>query len=79
PANEKIRASSGDALRITHRYSEEVGVILQESRGLEATYVPQGDEIYVRCLVTSSRPMDFPLRDGDKQRAWLQPVIYSRK
>jgi hypothetical protein len=78
PANEKIRASSGDALRITHRYSDEVGVLLQESRGLEATYVPQGDEIYVRCLVTSSRPMDFPLRDGDKQRAWMQPVIYSR-
>ncbi len=74
--NEKIRASSGDALRITHRYSDDVGEILKESRGTEAHYTPSGDEIYVRCYIESSMPQEFPLHEDDRQRAWLQPVVY---
>lgn len=72
--NQKIRTASGEALRITHRYSDDVGAVLQSSDGLEAIYDFKGDELYVRCLIESSRLMEFPLREGDRMRAWLQPV-----
>lgn len=75
--NSKIRTASGEALRMTHRYSEEVGEILQESEGLTARYIPKGDELYVRCYIESSRKMTYPLHEGDKMRAWLQPVVIS--
>lgn len=74
--NSKIRTTSGEALRITHRYSDDVGEILQVTKGKYASYQPTGDEIYVRCLIESNKPMKYPLRDGDVKRAWIQPIVF---
>ena len=40
---------------VTRRYSEEIGTILSVVEGRRASYTLQGDEIYVRAKVTSSR------------------------
>lgn len=73
--NRKIRTASGDALRITHRYSSDVGEVLQKSSGLSATYTPKGDELYVRCLIESNQLMQYPLAQGETRKAWIQPII----
>lgn len=74
--NKKIRTTSGDALRITHRYSDDIGEIFQITKGKFANYKPKGDELYVRCLIESNKDMERPLRDGDKKRAWIQPLVF---
>ena len=39
-----------------------------------AVYRFQGDELYVRAKVTSSRPHPNPYAQGDFECAWMQPV-----
>lgn len=75
PANEPVRAPSGTALRVTHRYSEEVGAVLMRVRGAKATYLLRGDEIYVRAVVTSSKRKANPYVLGEFERAWVQPLV----
>ena len=55
PKSEPVRASSGTPLRVTHRYSTDIGAILSEVSGTKATYKLQGDEIYVRAKIISSK------------------------
>lgn len=74
PANEPIRAGSGTPLRVTHRYSPEVGQILAEVKGPVARYKFKGDELYVRAKVISTKPMANPYREGETAAAWVQPV-----
>jgi hypothetical protein len=52
----------------------EVGSVLQETRGIEATYAFDGGELYVRAVVISNRPHPDPVREGEVQKAWIQPV-----
>jgi hypothetical protein len=40
-----------------------------------ASYVYEGDELFVRAVVESSRPHPNPHFEGDRERAWLQPVV----
>ncbi len=45
----------GNELRnVTKRYSEEIGKVLKEVQGDSATYVFDGDELYVRARIVSS-------------------------
>lgn len=48
--------------------------VLARFEGTSATYEFQGDELYVRCRVTSSRAPQRPLSERDRERAWTQPV-----
>ena len=73
-SNTKITTTSGEALRITHRYSEEVGELFQETEGTEARYTFRGDELYVRAEVVSSAPMARPTEESSPNKAWLPPV-----
>jgi len=75
PTNEPIRNAAGEKLRITHRYSDDIGRVLKEVRGDRASYRFTGKELYVRAKVISSREQERPLRDGDPALAWTQPVI----
>lgn len=59
---------------MTRQYSEDVGRVLKSVTGSTATYRFVGDEIYVRALVTSSRPHPNPGETGEMERAWIQPV-----
>lgn len=51
-----------------------IGDVLFETTENPATYEFQGDELYVRAKVTSSKPHPNPYASGDKQCAWVQPV-----
>ncbi len=74
PSHEPLRTESGAALRVTHRYSKEVGVVLAEVTGTSASYKLSGDEIYVRARVISSKPKISPIK-GEVERAWTQPLV----
>lgn len=56
-------------------YSKDVGVVLAETKENPATYKFAGDEIYVRARVISSRDKVDPFVVGDKEMAWVQPVV----
>ena len=73
--NEPQRNSTGDALRVAHTYSKDIGVVLAEVKGATATYRLKGNEIYVRAKVVSSKPHPNPSQRGDPECAWLQPVV----
>lgn len=62
----------------TRLYSKDIGEVLQESIGNEAVYQFQGDELYVRARVISSKPKENPFREGEVEKAWIQPVIPGR-
>ncbi len=42
--------------------------------GTLVEYRFQGDELYVRARITSSRPHPRPYAEGDREMAWTQPV-----
>ena len=59
----------------TDRYSDEIGVVLETVEGAKATYTFQGDELYVRAKITSSKPKENWATEGEMEMAWIQPVI----
>ncbi len=56
----------------------EVGEVLQKTTANPATYQYQGDELYVRAVVTSTVDHPTPYAEGDKESAWTQPVLVLR-
>ena len=73
--SEPVRTPKGDAIRVTHRYSGDVGKVLATVKGTKASYALKGDELYVRARVTSSKPKLDSNEAGDMERAWTQPVV----
>ena len=59
--------ASGDA-------DDRIGKRVARVEGLSARYTMQGNELYVRAVVTSSLPPVDPVFDDQKQKAWTQPV-----
>jgi hypothetical protein len=55
---------------------EETGQLVASVEGLSATYQCQGNELYVRAVVTSSLPPADPVWEEQKHQAWTQPVGY---
>ena len=51
-----------------------IGEILGQSQSLEPSYTFDGDELYVRAEITSSKKKANPYAAGEHERAWLQPV-----
>lgn len=60
------------------RYSTDIGRVLAEVEGAHPRYVFQGDEIYVRAKVVSSKVKENPYREGEYESAWVQPVLPRR-
>ncbi len=71
---EPLLNDKGEPLSTTHRYSADLGKILQKNEGTSATYKFTGKELYVRARVTSSADHPNPSEVGDKKQAWVQPV-----
>jgi hypothetical protein len=69
-----IRDAQGNALPVTMRYSTDIGRVLKEVQGTQATYSFAGDELYVRARILSSRLKDDPFAEGEREQAWTQPV-----
>jgi hypothetical protein len=61
-----------DAPRV---YGEDVGKVVAEAEGPEASYKLTGKEWYVRARVVSTRPHPNPFKKGDVEMAWTQPVV----
>lgn len=73
-SSEPVRDSEGKEVTATRRYSKDVGEVFATVTGTTAKYVCQGDELYVRARVTSSRKHPNPSEEGEFERAWVQPA-----
>lgn len=65
---------AGKALRVSRKYSADIGKVLAEVSGTSPTYQLTGQELYVRAVVISSAEPVDPSFPGQKQQAWTQPV-----
>ncbi|HEX6963948.1 MAG TPA: hypothetical protein VF175_18920, partial [Lacipirellula sp.] len=65
---------NGKPVRATRIYSNEVGEVLAKASGVNPEYQLQGDELYVRAVVTSTLPHSNPSFEEQRQQAWTQPV-----
>jgi hypothetical protein len=74
-SREPRRDAEGNPLPVTWRYSDEIGTVLAEVKGTEASYQFRGDEIYVRAKILSSRLKENPFVEGELEQAWTQPVV----
>jgi hypothetical protein len=61
------------------RYNKDVGMLLSEVAGTNASYTLRGDEIYVRARIVSSRLKGNPGVAGEYESAWTQPLINPKK
>jgi predicted metal-dependent phosphoesterase TrpH len=66
--------AKGKLLRVSRRYSSEIGKVLAEVEGTAPQYRLQGNELYVRAVVIASVPPADPSFAGQMQQAWTQPV-----
>jgi hypothetical protein len=57
------------------RYSDDVGQVFAEAKGLRATYRLRGDELYVRAKVVSTKPKPNASAADEFECAWTQPLI----
>lgn len=69
-----VLGDDGQPLRATLAYSPDIGKVLQRQVGASASFQLTGDELYVRAVVTSSRPPLNPSFKDQKEQAWTQPV-----
>ncbi len=53
---------------------QRIGVVVATSTDLRPSYSLTDTELYVRAVVTSSRPHVDPSFEGQKQQAWIQPL-----
>ncbi len=78
PASQLIPPPAGEAARKTlphRRYSKDVGAVLAEVKGARAAYTLQGDEIYVRAKIISSKAKPNASVAGEFETAWTQPLV----
>lgn len=73
--SQPVLGPDGQPLRVTRQYSPKVGEVLQTVPGTKASYTFQGDELYVRACITSSKPKANPAEAGEMERAWTQPAV----
>lgn len=66
----------GQERNLQHRrYSKDIGVVLAEVKGTNASYTLKGDELYVRAKIVSSKPKVNGSVAGEFETAWTQPVV----
>jgi len=76
-AGEEFARPAGAEGRYSRKYSGEIGKVLAVVEGLNPRYTLQGNELYVRAVVTSSLAPDNPSFAGQRRQAWTQPVGWS--
>lgn len=70
--------AAGERHPASRRYSPEIGAVLAEVRGPEASYTLQGDELYVRAKVISSKAKPNGVSASEREAAWVQPLLPPR-
>lgn len=53
---------------------DRIGKVVATVKGTHAEYSMSGNELYVRAIITSSKPHHDPSFKDQKQQAWTQPV-----
>ena len=77
-STEEMTAGESEDAAVLRRYSDDIGEILAEVEGPNPSYRFQGDEMYVRAKVTSTKLKTNPYREGEYETAWVQPVVPAR-
>ncbi len=77
-SSEPLSLNGDEAAAVTHRYSDDIGVVLAEVEGVSPSYTFSGNELYVRAKVISSKPKVNPYQEGELEVAWVQPVVKGR-
>ncbi len=72
---EPVLDKDGKPVRATRIYSDAIGQVFASVQGTEAAYEFEGDELYVRARVTSSKKHPNPSEPGEYERAWTQPAV----
>jgi hypothetical protein len=75
PTSQPCPPPTNSLRAVTRLYSEEIGAVLGEMKGPSAGYRLQGDELYVRAKVISSKPKSNPYARDETEAAWVQPVV----
>ncbi len=70
--------TAGEDAAVLRRYSDDIGELLAEVEGANPSYRFQGDELYVRAKVISTKLKTNPYREGEFEAAWVQPVVPAR-
>jgi hypothetical protein len=79
-SSELIPPPAGPQRTLPHRrYSSEIGAVLSEVQGTNASYTLRGDELYVRAKVISSKPKVNGSVASEFETAWTQPVVNEAK
>ncbi|WP_406693896.1 hypothetical protein V5E97_22930 [Singulisphaera sp. Ch08] len=78
-ARKPVTDKAGKALQVTQRYSDDVGRVLATVKGTKARYELTGKELYVRAVVTSTKPPENPAFAKQLQQAWTQPVGWEKR
>ena len=60
---------------VARRYGAGIGAVLAEVPGLAPSYELEGNEVYVRAVVVSSRSSPGASRAAEPERAWTQPFV----
>ncbi len=74
-SSQEKKAANGKI--VTRIYSKDVGAVLATVSGTNPVYQFKGDELYVRAVVTSSKPHVDPTLPDQTEQAWTQPVGWS--
>jgi hypothetical protein len=61
------------------RYSRDVGMMLTEIAGTNASYTFRGDELYVRAKIVASKLKANGSVSGEYETAWTQPLVNAKK
>lgn len=77
-STEEVPVGEGEGASVQRRYSADIGETLAEVEGSNPSYRFQGDELYVRAKVVSSRLKTNPYHEGEYEAAWVQPVVPNR-
>lgn len=73
--NQPIKNAAGEKLRVTHRYSDQIGQVLATVKGTHPRYVFKGDEIYVRAKIISTKAKENSVHEGEVEMGWTQPFF----
>lgn len=70
---------NGKPQRPFQKHSDQIGTVLATVEGTTASYTLQGDELYVRAVITSDQPVEFPVQNHPQTgMAWSQPYGWQK-
>jgi hypothetical protein len=78
-ASEPRMGKDGKPIRTTRKYSADVGQVFATVEGISPAYQLAGQELYVRAVITSSKPHHDPSFNDQRQQAWTQPVGWQER